>query len=337
MKAAVVYFSLEGNTKYIAEFIGRVIGADLIELNPEKEYLTGKALRFLNGRRVIMDPKPKLKPYTFNSKKYDLVILGSPVWSGKIAPPLATFLRDNNLKGKRTAYFLSSISGNGKRAFREFLKLTSKTGNESEGEDASDNLKLSLKSPKNNVSEEQRKELEKFCLALIGNFESDELWDLYDKDRNLTGETIKRGSMIPDGLYHLVITVWLRDSKGRFLMSLRSDKKRWCPGMWEATGGAVDHGESSLEGAVREVREELGIELNPKEGKLIRSTRSEEMRDFYDVWLFDIDETFENITLQKSEVAEARFMTTDEIDNLWNEGKLHVLLHYYKEVFEQSL
>ena len=79
MKAAVVYFSLEGNTKYIAEFIGRVIGADLIELNPEKEYLTGKALRFLNGRRVIMDPKPKLKPYTFNSKKYDLVILGSPV------------------------------------------------------------------------------------------------------------------------------------------------------------------------------------------------------------------------------------------------------------------
>ena len=86
--------------------------------------------------------------------------------------------------------------------------------------------------------------------------------------------------MIPDGLYHLVITVWLRDSKGRFLMSLRSDKKRWCPGMWEATGGAVDHGESSLEGAVREVREELGIELNPKEGKLIRSTRSEEMRDF---------------------------------------------------------
>ena len=80
-------------------------------------------------------------------------------------------------------------------------------------------------------------------------------------------------------------------------MSLRSDKKRWCPGMWEATGGAVDHGESSLEGAVREVREELGIELNPKEGKLIRSTRSEEMGDFYDVWLFDIDETFENITL----------------------------------------
>ena len=119
MKVAVVYFSLEGNTKYIAEFIGRVIGADLIELNLEKEYLTGKALRFLNGRRVIMDPKPKLKLYTFNSKKYDLVILGSPVWSGKIALPLTTFLRDNNLKGKRTAYFLSSISGNRKRAYYE--------------------------------------------------------------------------------------------------------------------------------------------------------------------------------------------------------------------------
>ena len=72
----------------------------------------------------------------------------------------------------------------------------------------------------------------------------------------------------------------------------------------------MDHGESSLEGAVREVREELGIELNPKEGKLIRSTRSEEMGDFYDVWLFDIDEIFENITLQKNEVAETRFMTT---------------------------
>ena len=99
MKAAVVYFSLEGNTKYIAEFIGRVIGADLIELNPEKEYLTGKALRFLNGRRVIMDPKPKLKPYTFNSKKYDLVILGVSGVVGKNSTSSGNFFKRQQLKG----------------------------------------------------------------------------------------------------------------------------------------------------------------------------------------------------------------------------------------------
>lgn len=43
MKVAVVYFSLEGNTKYVAEKIAKVLDADMIQLIPVKEYPTGNA------------------------------------------------------------------------------------------------------------------------------------------------------------------------------------------------------------------------------------------------------------------------------------------------------
>ena len=104
--------------------------------------------------------------------------------------------------------------------------------------------------------------------------------------------------------------------------------------MWETTGGAVESGETSLEGAVREVREELGIELDPKGGRLVRSVRSDALHDFYDVWMFDVDVDIENIVKQDEEVSQVRWMTKEEIDRLWDEKKLHVLLDYYKEIID---
>lgn len=46
-----------------------------------------------------------------------------------------------------------------------------------------------------------------------------ELWDLYTKDRVLTGETHVRGQPLPAGRYHLVVHVWIRNAKGQYLIS----------------------------------------------------------------------------------------------------------------------
>ena len=80
MKIAVVYYSLEGDTKFVAEKIAGRLNADLIELKCVKAYPTGKVSKFfLGGKSVTFGEKPALIPYNFNAEHYDVVIIGSPV------------------------------------------------------------------------------------------------------------------------------------------------------------------------------------------------------------------------------------------------------------------
>lgn len=82
-----------------------------------------------------------------------------------------------------------------------------------------------------------------------------ELWDLYDKNRNPIGREHIRGNEIPDGCYHIVVHVWIRNSKGQYLISQRSANRPAFPLMWETVGGSVLKSETSLQGAIREVQE----------------------------------------------------------------------------------
>lgn len=106
MKTILVYYSMGGNTDYAAKKIAERTGAELLRLETARAYPKSTALKmFWCGRAAMFGDRPKLKPYTFSAKDYDLVILGSPVWAGTITPPLRTFLRDNSLAGCRTAFF----------------------------------------------------------------------------------------------------------------------------------------------------------------------------------------------------------------------------------------
>ena len=158
-----------------------------------------------------------------------------------------------------------------------------------------------------------------------------ELWDLYNTNREKTNTTIQRGMPIPDGCYHLVVSVWLVNSQGQYLLSQRHPNKLF-PLYWECTGGSVLAGESSLEGAVREVSEELGIRLNPCQGKLIYQTRREHTQDFYDVWLFHNDTPIDKLRLQETEVACAKWVSTEKLFYLYKTEKLHPLIDYIDNI-----
>ena len=93
MKTAIVYYSLEGNTKFAAEKMAAALGADLISLVPVKEYPTGNVSKyFWGGKSAVFRAHPKLEPYRFKAEEYELVIIGSPIWASTYAPPLRTFL-----------------------------------------------------------------------------------------------------------------------------------------------------------------------------------------------------------------------------------------------------
>ncbi len=82
-----------------------------------------------------------------------------------------------------------------------------------------------------------------------------EIWDLYTKYREKTGREHIRGEQIPEGCYHLVVHVWIRNSKGEYMISQRAANRPTFPLMWECVGGSVVKGESSIEGAIREAKE----------------------------------------------------------------------------------
>ena len=118
MNTAIVYFSLEGNTKYVAEKIAKSLDADIIKLIPVKEYPTGKVSKFFwGGKSATFKEIPKLEAYRFDSKNYDLVLLGTPIWAGTFAPPLRTFIRENKLAGKKVAFFSCSGGGSAEKCF----------------------------------------------------------------------------------------------------------------------------------------------------------------------------------------------------------------------------
>ena len=88
-----------------------------------------------------------------------------------------------------------------------------------------------------------------------------EMWDLYDRNRNMLDRKVERGTKLNDDEYHLVSNAWIRNSKGKFLISQRVEWKSH-PLMWECTGGSVIMGEDTYQGAIREVKEELGIDVS---------------------------------------------------------------------------
>lgn len=125
-----------------------------------------------------------------------------------------------------------------------------------------------------------------------------ELWDIYDINRKPTGRTVERGKPMKSGEYHIVVNVWIRNSKGEWLISKRTPNKHF-PLLWEPTGGSAVSGESSFDAAIRETREELGVELDPEKGKLFASAtrQAKKFPDFLDVWVFEHDCSIDSVVL----------------------------------------
>lgn len=125
MKAAVVYYSLEGNTRYAAEKVAEALNADVIEIRPKKAYPDQGFKKFLwGGKAAAMKEKPELEPYNFKSEDYDLVVLCTPVWAGTMTPPLRSFLAENDLSLKQVAALASCSGGNTEKCLAQLREAS---------------------------------------------------------------------------------------------------------------------------------------------------------------------------------------------------------------------
>ena len=141
--------------------------------------------------------------------------------------------------------------------------------------------------------------------------------DKFDNKRRKINKVTERYDEI-SGEYRQSMHIWIQNSKKEFLIQKRAKTKKIYPGMWATTGGGVDKGETTLDTVVRELKEELGIDVNLQNVELILSFKRD--YDFVDVYLLKMDIDLHNIVMQEEELDEVKWVNEEELKNLWENG-----------------
>ena len=111
-KILVLYYSQTGNTKAVAEEFANRLGADIEEITAIVPY-DGDFQATIERckEEMALDSLPDINCLKHNINEYDVFFIGYPVWFGTYAQPIASFLRDNNLSGKKIVPFCTFGSG----------------------------------------------------------------------------------------------------------------------------------------------------------------------------------------------------------------------------------
>ena len=121
----IVYYSWSGNTRYVAEHIQSLTGADIFELIPVDPYPTEFNATLERGRRELDSGyRPPLVGMIDNLADYDVIFIGSPNWFGTLAIPLFTFLESQDLSGKTVVPFITHGTGGLARTITDLRALS---------------------------------------------------------------------------------------------------------------------------------------------------------------------------------------------------------------------
>lgn len=165
-----------------------------------------------------------------------------------------------------------------------------------------------------------------------------EVWDLYDRDGNVTGETFVRGSEPPEnireGLYHLVVDILVMHEDGTYLLTRRSMCKETYAGFWEASaGGSALTGETPDEAAGRELFEETGLTADSME--LVATSFKDENRAMYYSYLARVHCDKESIVLQEGETDEYKWVDVAALlEHVESEDSMKAHNQRYAEYFK---
>ncbi|HOQ51880.1 MAG TPA: flavodoxin, partial [Candidatus Atribacteria bacterium] len=108
----IAYYSRSGNTRKLAQLIHQKVGGTVHEIQPEIPYPASYNATVEQAKKEIQAGfRPPLKTKIEHIEAYDTIFLGSPNWWSTIAPPVATFLEENDLSGKTIIPFCTHGGG----------------------------------------------------------------------------------------------------------------------------------------------------------------------------------------------------------------------------------
>ena len=146
-----------------------------------------------------------------------------------------------------------------------------------------------------------------------------ELCNVVDKFGNRTGRVVERGTKLGANEFYLAVHVWIKDENNNYLIQQRALHLESGPGVWSTTVGYVISGEESIDGAMREVNEELGFQLSPTH--LRRIDRHVLDNRVEDVWMAEVHRDSSGILSPGGEVADYKWVSRDELEQLVSRGE----------------
>ena len=164
--------------------------------------------------------------------------------------------------------------------------------------------------------------------------------DIFDENNNPTGKIKEKTQAHEDGNFHRTAHIWIMNDKKELLLQKRSATKKSHPNCWDISGaGHIRAGESVINGAIRELKEELGVETKESELQYIvtiKSTKNPKNMEFGYVYLLKCNNQVEEYIFEDNEVSEVKYVYFEELEKMVEERVDGLLIHEeeYKKLFE---
>lgn len=171
----------------------------------------------------------------------------------------------------------------------------------------------------------------------------DEYIDIVTKEGKPTGEKTLKSDIHSKGYYHNTAHVWLYTLNGEVLLAQRAATKSICPLLWDVSvAGHVDAGEFIVHAAIREVKEEIRLELDVNDLKKIGIFKCFQIypngltdNEFHHTFIAELNVSLEQLVPQKGEVEDLKLVTLDVFQKLINNiGKNNHFIPSNKSYYE---
>jgi len=133
MKSLVVYYSLTGKTKLVAEAIAEALNATLVEIEETKPRKLRPLVYLIGGFEATMNRGSKISPIDVDLKQYERIFVGSPIWNSRPSPAINSFIYRTNFEGRSVMPFFTMGGDSSEKAL---ANITAKIG-KSQGKVAS--------------------------------------------------------------------------------------------------------------------------------------------------------------------------------------------------------
>ena len=164
--------------------------------------------------------------------------------------------------------------------------------------------------------------------------------DIFDENNNPTGKIKEKVQAHEDGEFHRTAHVWVINDNNELLLQKRSASKKSHPNCWDISGaGHIRAGESVIDGAIRELKEELGVEAQEKDLQYIatiKSTKNPKNMEFQYVYLLKCNKQIEEYIFQDGEVSKVKYVYYKELEKMVEDRVEGLLIHEeeYKYLFK---
>jgi isopentenyldiphosphate isomerase len=152
----------------------------------------------------------------------------------------------------------------------------------------------------------------------------EEIIDIITKSGKPTGETALKSEIHKKGYYHNTAHIWLYTKNGNILLQQRAKSKLIYPLLWDVSvAGHIDSGETIVEGALRELKEEIGLTLyedNLSKIGIFECFKTYNTRfidnEFHHTFIAELNTSIDKLTLQKEEVEALKLVSFENFEFL---------------------